>query len=109
MSKHHHLFLCTGSTCAQQGAEESLQYLRGQLQEKNVKNVRLTLCRCLGQCGNGPNAVIYGSATSPEAVWYGRLVEGEIDLLISKHLLRGDILSHLVFTPADDPSGDGER
>lgn len=101
MPNSYHLFLCTGTTCAQQGAEDSLHYLRERLFEKNLKNVRLTLCRCLGQCGNGPNMVIYGADNASEATWYGHLTEDTIDPLISKHILKGERLSHLIREPLD--------
>jgi len=103
MPNNYHLFLCTGTTCAGQGAEDSLQMLRERMAEKNLKNVRLTLCRCLGQCGNGPNMVIYGTgdAESTKRTWYGHLTEEAIDPLISQHLLRGEPLLHLVRNPVD--------
>ena len=101
MSNNYHLFLCTGTTCAGQGAEESLQRLREGLVEKNLKHVRLTLTRCLGQCGNGPHMVVYEMGSITDATWYGRLTEEEIDPLISQHLIKGEPLSHLVREPVD--------
>jgi (2Fe-2S) ferredoxin len=100
MSDYRHLFLCTGSTCAQQGAEESLRHLREGLQK--IRNVRLTLCRCLGQCGNGPNMVIHGAGCPPEGIWYGRLTEEEVDRLMRQHLLLGKPLEDLLLVPVDE-------
>ncbi|MBI3358148.1 MAG: (2Fe-2S) ferredoxin domain-containing protein [Nitrospirae bacterium] len=107
MPKPYHLFLCTGTTCTQQGAEDSLHRLRERLFEKSLKDVRLTLCRCLGQCGNGPNMVIYGTSNASEGnisrggTWYGHLTEEEIDPLISQHILKGEQLAHLMREPVD--------
>ncbi|MCG3114556.1 MAG: (2Fe-2S) ferredoxin domain-containing protein [Candidatus Manganitrophus sp. SA1] len=93
----HHLFVCTGPTCSQQGAEETLQILQQKLEERHLrKNVRVTLCRCLGQCGNGPNMVIY-----PEGTWYGHVEEKEVDRLVKEHLIEGKVLSRLVQIPVD--------
>ncbi|MFQ5781013.1 MAG: ferredoxin, partial [Nitrospiria bacterium] len=93
----YHLFVCTGPDCRQDGAEDTLLALQKSLQEKNIeKRVRVTLCLCLGQCGNGPNMVLY-----PEGIWYGRLDEREIDGLVQKHLIEGKPLSHLVRVPSD--------
>ena len=102
MSDYRHIFLCTGTTCAGQGAEDTLQALRERLQQKNIKNTRLTLARCLGQCGSGPNMVIYGPNEPPEGAWYGRLVEEEVVSLIRQHLIEGKRLSHCLITPVDD-------
>jgi (2Fe-2S) ferredoxin len=101
MPHSKHLFLCTGTTCAQEGAEDSLHRLLERLAEKNMKNIRLTLCRCLGQCGEGPHMVVYGKDEDMGGTWYGHLTEDEIDTLISKHLLKGERLVHLLRTPVD--------
>jgi (2Fe-2S) ferredoxin len=101
MSTNYHLFLCTGTTCTGQGAEDSLQVLRERMAEKNLKNVRLTLCRCLGQCGNGPNMVVYGTGSAAEGTWYGHLTEEMIEPLISRHLLKGEPFTQLVREPVD--------
>jgi len=99
MSEHHHLFFCTGTTCTGQGAEASLQSLRVALEAKNIKNTRLTLCRCLGQCGSGPNMVIYGGCHPDKGIWYGHLMEEEIAFFISQHLIKGEVISRLMITP----------
>jgi len=101
MSDYHHLFICTGSTCTGQGAEESLHALQKQITAKKIKNIRLTLCRCLGQCGSGPNMVIYGGQNPAHGTWYGHLVEEEINLLISQHLMQGKVIPRLVITPVE--------
>ncbi len=107
MPNPYHLLLCTGTTCAGQGAEDSLHRLREGLFEKNLKHVRLTLCRCLGQCGNGPNMVVYGmglkgrDASQCVSTWYGHLTEDMIDPFIAQHLIKGEELLHLVMEPVD--------
>jgi len=58
---------------------------------------RVTLCRCLGQCGNGPNMVIY-----PEGVWYGHVTEKEAPLIVQRHLTDGKVVSHLVREPTGE-------
>jgi len=96
-SPYYHLFLCTGSTCEQQGAEELLQTLQRRLRHNGLlKKVRVTLCRCLGQCGNGPNMVIY-----PEGVWYGSLGESEIEQIVHEHLIGGEAVQGLVQIPVE--------
>lgn len=97
MPSFFHLFVCTGPTCAQEGAEEMLQTLQKRLKGLAIrKKVRVTLCRCLGQCGNGPNMVIY-----PEGTWYAKVEEGEITQVIQDHLVDGKKVDRLVHTPID--------
>lgn len=99
--EEQHVFLCTGSTCTGQGAEEVLYDLRQGLQARHINHVRVTLARCLGQCGGGPNMVIYGKGNPPEGVWYGHLERAAVDRLIAQHLVKGNVLSHLVITPVN--------
>ncbi len=97
MPGFRHLFVCTGPNCRQDGAEETLQALQRSLEGKNLtKKVRVTLCLCLGQCGNGPNMVIY-----PEGTWYAGLSEKEVEALVQEHLIEGKPLSCLLRSPSD--------
>ncbi len=90
-----HLFVCTGPTCSQDGAEETLH----RLQEATLAcraRVRVTLCRCLGQCGQGPNMVVY-----PDGVWYARVGEKEVERIVSEHLLNDQPVVSLIHIPVD--------
>lgn len=93
-----HLFFCTGPTCSQQGAEESLHALQQGLRERGLdhRGVRLTLCRCLGQCGTGPNMVIY-----PEGTWYAQVDEKGAVEIVEKHLVGNGVVSRLLHQPLD--------
>ncbi len=96
-SEYYHLFVCTGTTCEHQGAEEILQTLQNELKQNGLlKKTRTTLCRCLGQCGNGPNMVVY-----PEGIWYGGLGEGEIKQIVVEHLIEGKAVKKLIQIPVD--------
>ncbi len=90
----YHLFVCTGPTCRQEGAEETLHRLQEALQCQPLAAVRVTLCRCLGQCGLGPNMVVY-----PGGTWYGRLHVEEIDQVIASHLMAGRPVASLIQPP----------
>lgn len=97
LTSYYHVFVCTGVTCEHQGAEEILQVLQNELQQNGLlKKVRVTLCRCLGQCGNGPNMVVY-----PEGSWYGGLGEQEIRAIVQGHLVNGKAVASLIQIPVD--------
>ncbi len=74
-----HLFVCTGPTCNQAGAEETLQRLNERLQGQPIQ---ITLARCLDRCGEGPNMVVY-----PEGVWYSG-----VDPETAERIVREDLL-----------------
>ena len=98
MVGRYHLFLCTGPTCSQQGAEETLHALQRALIERGLQRhgVRVTLCRCLGQCGNGPNIVIY-----PEGAWYSHVDERGAHDIVENHFVGGTLVSRLLHEPLD--------
>lgn len=92
-----HLFICTGPTCSAEGAEESLQAMNQSLSKRGLcRGVRVTLARCLGQCGNGPIMVIY-----PEGVWYGHVGPREAEEIVRDHLMNGKPVPRLVQIPVD--------
>ena len=39
---------------------------------------------CLGPCEQGPTVVVY-----PDAVWYGRVSEADVDEIIESHIVAG--------------------
>jgi len=44
--------------------------------------------------------VIYGGKNQT-GVWYGKLVEEEIGLLVSQHIIHGEVIPRLMITPVD--------
>ncbi len=74
-----------------------LQVLQSELKHHGlVKKTRTTLCRCLGQCGNGPNMVVY-----PEGIWYGGVGGKDIKKIILEHLVEGKPVKELIQIPVD--------
>ena len=45
---------------------------------------------CLDQCEHGPTVVVY-----PDAVWYGRVTEADIDEIIERHIIGGEPVARL--------------
>ncbi len=60
-----HVFVCTtGKDCPKRGSQEIRDSLKMLAREAGLA-VRVNNCGCLGQCGRGPNIVVY-----PEGHWY---------------------------------------
>lgn len=92
-----HLFVCTGLACVLDGAEENLAALQKGIKRNNLRRkVRVSLARCLGQCGHGPSIVVY-----PENTWYAKLDEADIDRIIQEHLIEGKVIETLTRKPLD--------
>jgi len=59
--------------------------------------IGLTACECLGPCFDGPNMVIY-----PEGVWYAGVTPSDVEEIVERHLVAGQIVDRLVYDWTDD-------
>ena len=94
-----HIFVCTNSrepghpraSCdpAKEGA--LLRLFKGKVAQRKLSAVvRVNKAGCLDQCEHGPMVVIY-----PEAVWYGRVSESDVEEIIQSHLVEGRPVARL--------------
>lgn len=84
-----HLFICTNDrsagkpACGPRGGDALVSAVQRELLVRNVTDVFVTPCGCLGPCFDGPNAVVY-----PDGVWYAELAEDDARP-IAEHLAGG--------------------
>ena len=60
------------------------------LGENGKGKVRINKAGCLDRCEEGPVIVVY-----PEAVWYTYVDRADIDEIIERHVLGGEIVERL--------------
>ncbi|MEN8177111.1 MAG: (2Fe-2S) ferredoxin domain-containing protein [Pseudomonadota bacterium] len=96
----YHLFFCTNqrddgsSCCAQHGAVEMRSYLKGRIKELELAGaggVRVNTAGCLDRCKKGPVVVVY-----PDAVWYTFVDREDVEEILQKHLINGEIVERLL-------------
>lgn len=84
------IFVCTND---REGVREScgdfdgfslFKKLRNRAKEEGLHpHIRVAQAKCLGQCKNGPNVMIY-----PDNVWYSHVDEKDIEEIIQRFISR---------------------
>lgn len=100
-----HIFVCTNEResgdargcCKARGAEEVAEAFKKRLYERGFKRiVRPNKAGCLDQCAHGVVVVVY-----PDNVWYGRVTPADVDEIIERHVVRGEVVERLVIPDAE--------
>ena len=88
-----HVLVCLNETCKGQGSDKVFEKLKARIKELNLKGTyRPSRVLCLGLCGKGPNVAVW-----PEGTVYCGFKEDNVEDLIQKHLLHGEILTDLLY------------
>jgi len=90
----HHVFVCTCPTCSKKDAETVLQAFKQKIEKHGLlEKVKITRTGCLslGECKYGPLVVIY-----PEGVWYRSVTVNDVNDIIEKHLVDGQLVPRLL-------------
>lgn len=94
-----HVFFCTNQKdaekkCCMQGDAMTLwAYAKTELARLaplQAASIRINKSGCLGQCARGPVMVIY-----PEGIWYGYKNKADVDEIIQRLVLGGEIVERL--------------
>lgn len=96
-----HVFFCcnqreTGhprGCCNDKGATRLRDYAKKRVKELGLAGegkLRINQAGCLDRCELGPCVVVY-----PEGVWYQYLDEEDLDEIIQKHLVEGQVVERL--------------
>ena len=101
MSRYErHVFICINERpegdpkgcCLRKGSASIRERFKGRLKELGLnKRVRANAAGCLDACATGPTVVIY-----PEAVWYQGVSVADVEEIIQKHVLGGEVVERLL-------------
>ena len=108
----YHIFVCENmreendpkGSCGRKGSPKIRALLKKRIEELGLKRqVRANAAGCLDACGQGPSVVIY-----PQGIWYGRVKEEDVEEIIQRHILHGEIIDRLLMPGQKSPlRGDG--
>ena len=94
-----HVFFCANQRadgepgCQQFGAKEARAYVKLRAKALGIHGpgkVRVNSAGCLDRCDKGPVLVVY-----PEGVWYTYVDRDDLDEIIDRHLLQGQVVERL--------------
>jgi (2Fe-2S) ferredoxin len=95
-----HVFFCCNhreapeACCANFGAAELHAYAKKRIKDLGLSGegkFRMNKAGCLDRCTEGPVLVVY-----PEAVWYTYVDRADIDEIIDRHVIGGEVVTRLV-------------
>jgi (2Fe-2S) ferredoxin len=95
-----HLFICVNErghddprgSCTARGSAAVAAAFKEKAHAAGLKRiVRVNKAGCLDQCARGVTVVVY-----PEAVWYGGVTLADVDEIVARHLVRGEVVERLV-------------
>ena len=94
-----HLFWCGNlredpakPSCAARGSMEIGQKMKQYMRDKGLRDeVAVTKSGCIGQCAEGPSAIVY-----PEGVWYRIPSVEDAFEIVDEHLEKGRVVERLV-------------
>ena len=97
-----HVFMCVNvrdesdprGCCSARGSVDLRDYMKAKAKMLKIKDIRINQSLCLDRCLEGPSMVIY-----PEGVWYRCTNFEEIDEVLEKHLIGGEVVKHLLMAP----------
>jgi len=94
-----HVFVCCNlreapeKCCASAGAVDLQKYAKDRVKALGLSGagkVRINKAGCLDRCEEGPVLVVY-----PEATWYTYVDRADIDEIIDRHVVGGEIVERL--------------
>ncbi len=95
-----HVFVCTNErppdnpkgSCAARGGAAVRDALKTALAERGLnRDIRANAAGCLDQCAHGVAMVVY-----PEQVWYGNVTVADIEEIVDRHLVAGEVVTRLL-------------
>ena len=88
-----HVLVCGGTGCTSSGSQAIIEKLNFEIAKNGLdKEVQVVKTGCFGLCALGPIMIVY-----PEGTFYSMVKEADIEEIVSEHLVKGRVVSRLVY------------
>lgn len=96
-----HVLVCGGTGCTSSGSQKIINILQTEIEKNDLgKEVAVVQTGCHGLCAEGPIMIIY-----PEATFYAMVKAEDIPEIVTEHLLKGRIVTRLLYHDTVTESG----
>ena len=96
-----HVLVCGGTGCTSSGSLQIMETLKAEIDKNSLsEEVSVVQTGCHGLCALGPIMIIY-----PDATFYAMVKNEDIPEIVSDHLLKGRIVTRLLYSETVTPAG----
>ncbi len=96
-----HVLICGGTGCTSSGSNKIAEKLQEEIDKNGLsKEVQVVKTGCFGLCALGPIMIIY-----PEGSFYSMVKEEDIPEIVSEHLLKGRVVTRLLYNETVTENG----
>jgi NADP-reducing hydrogenase subunit HndC len=93
-----HVLVCSGTGCNSSGSAAISDALEAEIKKRGLdEEIKVVKTGCFGLCALGPIMIVY-----PDGTFYSRVTKEDVSEIVEEHLLKGRVVSRLVY----DDSGD---
>ena len=96
-----HVLVCGGTGCTSSGSQQIMEALQDEIKKNDLtEEVSVVQTGCHGLCALGPIMIIY-----PDATFYSMVKVEDIPEIVSEHLLKGRVVTRLLYNETVTPAG----
>ena len=96
-----HVLVCGGTGCTSSGSQQIMETLKAEIEKNGLtEEVSVVQTGCHGLCALGPIMIIY-----PDATFYSMVKVADIPEIVSEHLLKGRVVTRLLYNETVTPAG----
>ncbi|MDR1061512.1 MAG: NADH-quinone oxidoreductase subunit NuoF [Clostridiales bacterium] len=96
-----HVLVCGGTGCTSSGSATLIEALNREIEGAGLADeVRVVTTGCFGLCALGPIMIVY-----PEGSFYSMVKAADVPEIVSEHLLKGRIVTRLLYQETVTDSG----
>ena len=97
-----HVLVCGGTGCTSSHSQEIIDALEREIAANDlVEEIKVVRTGCFGLCALGPIMIVY-----PEGCFYSRVKVEDIPEIVSEHLLKGRIVTRLLYDETVEEDGE---